>query len=389
MQNHSSLRASTVLTALIAATLTIALSGCSMWPFGSDDKLKPLPAVNGNAAVVINWQSNLGGKQSTSLTPAVSDGRVYAAHPSGIVASYDQTSGASAQNTSLALDKNTISGGVATFGGITVVGTRKGDVIALDKEGKTLWKAKTTSEVVAPAAITDTMVIALSGDGSIAGFDIKTGERKWILPRGLPALSVRSTAIPVATRGGVFVGTAQGKLLAIDAATGSIGWESIVATPKGTSELERLVDVVGRPVFDDKQVCAVAFQGRVACFDIAKGSLLWSREISSISGLSMDAKNLYVTDEKGIAHALDKSTGGTIWKQDVLAGRRATGAALMGAVYAVHDHLGNLHLIDPMTGKIVGRGLGESFAAESGLIPAGDSVLLQTKSGVVLSISAR
>ena len=40
-----------------------------------------------------------------------------------------------------------------------------------------------------------------------------------------------------------------------------------MALPRGATELERVADVMGNPVVDERQVCAVAYQGRVACFD--------------------------------------------------------------------------------------------------------------------------
>jgi len=30
-----------------------------------------------------------------------------------------------------------------------------------------------------------------------------------------------------------------------------------------------------------KQVCAIVFQGRIACYDVVQGSPMWNREISS------------------------------------------------------------------------------------------------------------
>ena len=65
---------------------------------------------------------------------------------------------------------------------------------------------RASSEVISPAAISENSVVVLGGDGAITSFDIKTGERKWRIQRVLPALTVRSTAIPAATRGAVFVG---------------------------------------------------------------------------------------------------------------------------------------------------------------------------------------
>jgi outer membrane protein assembly factor BamB len=46
-------------------------------------------------------------------------------------------------------------------------------------------------------------------------------------------------------------------------------------------------------------ICAAAFQGRVSCFDLGSGSLVWAREISSAAGLAIDSRYVYVSDDKG------------------------------------------------------------------------------------------
>ena len=339
--------------------------------------------------MVTGWQSALGGKQTSSLIPAVANGRVYAAHPGGAILVHDEKNGAVVGRFQIPAAKGSVSGGVAASKDMIVVGTNKAEVLALDMNGALLWSSKVGSEVIAPAAITDTTVVVLGGDGVVTALDVKTGERKWAIQRTLPALTVRSSAIPVSGRGAVFIGTPQGRLLAIDPATGAIGWEATVANPKGVSELERLVDVVGRPAMDAERICAAAYQGRVACFDLVRGTLLWSRDLSSLTGPLLDSKYVYAADEKGVLQAFDKTTGGTVWKQDVLAGRRATGTALMGDFVAVQDADGLIHLIERSTGRIAGRGLGEAFASDAGLVASGDGALLQTKSGQLAAVSAR
>ena len=374
---------------LLTVAMTLASCSSMSWFSSSDKKILPLPAVTGSASVTTGWQNALGGKQTSSLIPAVANGRVYAAHPSGTVIVADEKSGAVVGRFQVPSGKGTVSGGVAASADMIVVGTNKAEVVALDMNGALLWSAKVSSEVIAPAAITEAAVVILGGDGAITALDPKTGARKWIVQRPLPSLTVRSSAIPLAGRGAVFVGTAQGKLLAMDAANGAIGWEATVATPKGASELERLVDVVGRPALDTERICAAAYQGRVACFDLVRGTLLWSRDLSSLTGPLMDAKYVYISDEKGVAQAFDKTTGGTVWKQDVLAGRRATGTALIGDFLAIQDAEGTLHLVDRNSGRIAGRGLGDAFASDVGLVAGGDGAFVQTKSGQLAAVSAR
>lgn len=376
----------------VIGLLALALAGCSSmpsWLGGSEKKVLPLPAVTGNASAAVAWQAVVGGKQLSALQPAVFEGRVYVAHPGGALLVLDEKSGAVLSRLQMPAGKGSLSGGVAVGNQLIVVGTSKAEVVAFDFSGAVRWTSRAGSEVVSPAAIFDDAVLVVGGDGSIAALDPKNGERKWIVQRPLPALTVRSSAVPIAVRGAAFVGTAQGKLLAINPGNGNIGWEATVANPKGTSELERLIDVVGRPAVDTERVCAAAYQGRVACFDLVRGNLLWSRDLSSLTGPLLDARNVYVVDDKGVAQAFDKTTGGTLWKQDVLAGRRPTGTALIGGNFAIQDAEGTLHLVDRATGKIAGRGLGEAFISDVGLIASGDGALIQTRSGQIASVIAR
>ena len=85
--------------------------------------------------------------------------------------------------------------------------------------------------------------------------------------------SCATTPAASSRRGGLFAGTAGGHLLALDVVTGIVGWDATVANPKGATELERIADVTGLPLVLERDVCAVAYQGRVACFDLARGTL--------------------------------------------------------------------------------------------------------------------
>jgi len=49
---------------------------------------------------------------------------------------------------------------------------------------------------------------------------------------------------------------------------------------------------------DGREICAVAYQGRVACFETTTGNLIWARDISSIAGMAMDQRNVYISDDK-------------------------------------------------------------------------------------------
>jgi outer membrane protein assembly factor BamB len=175
----------------------------------------------------------------------------------------------------------------------------------------------------------------------------------------------------------------------MDVNTGLVGWDAAVANPKGATELERIADVTSMPLVLDKDACAIAYQGRLACFDIARGTLQWSRDISGLTNMTADGKNIYVTDDKGAVHALDRTTGASVWKQDLLAPRKIGGPQMVGDFVGLVDVQGYLHLLSPINGAYVGRLAtdGKPPTAQPELSLTG--ALWQSTGGTLFAVSAK
>lgn len=346
----------------------------------------PLPAYENTAVATVNWQVSLGAKGGANFAPAVLPQVIYASAPDGTIVSVDPASGR--LNWRIKADKP-LQAGVGASLAAVAVGTNKGDVLAFDSNGKALWQAKVSSEVAGPPKAAEGKILVWSIDGRIFAFAETDGSQKWVYQRLNPSLTVRRFVGGTFTRGGLFTGTAGGKLLALDVNNGTLGWEASVATPKGATELERIADVTSLPVVDAREVCAVAFQGRVACFELQRGTLLWSRDFSSLAGLAIDEEYLYLTDDKGAVQALDKTTGASVWKQDKLAARFPNGPARIGAYVGIVDGEGYLHLLDRRTGALVGRVATDGTAALSQPVSVGDAVIWQTAGGNLFSVGAK
>src|SRR5438270_459742 len=192
-------------------------------------------------------------------------------------------------------------------------------------------------------------------EGRIFGLDAKDGKRKWVFQRQTPALLLRSEAGVIAAGGDVVAGYPNGKLIALDLDDGKLTWEVTVSLPRGSTELERIADVAGLPVIDAGNICAAAFQGKIACFEIQTRNLLWSKDLSSALDLAHDAKNVYVIDDANKVHALDKASGASVWTQDKLAYRRLTAPVVAGSYVIVGDGFGYIHVLSVDNGEIVGR----------------------------------
>jgi outer membrane protein assembly factor BamB len=219
------------------------------------------------------WQVNVG-KGIPGLSPVIAPDAIYAAASDGTIVRVNPGSGQTVWRISAGTP---LSAGVGADAATVAVGTAKGDVLAFDSNGKARWQARVSSEVLSPPKVADGLVVVWSGDGRVFALSADDGKTKWVYQRNNPPLMVRNTSGGVISRGGLFTGTAGGKLLALDLATGTVAWEGNVATPKGATELERIADVTSLPVVDEQQACAVAFQGRIACFELLRGTLNWSR----------------------------------------------------------------------------------------------------------------
>ncbi|MFN3715541.1 MAG: outer membrane protein assembly factor BamB, partial [Thiobacillus sp.] len=259
------------------------------------------------------------------------------------------------------------------------------EVIALDlSSGQPRWKASLPSEVVGTMLVAGNMAIVRTGDGGIHGLDTADGSRKWLYSRNLPALTLRGSGGITLAGGVLYAGFPGGKLAALNPANGAQLWEATVALPRGATELERVADVMGNPAADDRQVCAVAYQGRVACFDRVTGALLWARDTSSNSGLAMDGQNVYVTDDKDAVTAYDKASGRAGWRQDKLARRQVTAPLALGNWIVVGDGQGYVHVLSTEDGRFLGRAKVDD-AVRTAPVDIGPGFVVQTGKGSVIA----
>jgi outer membrane protein assembly factor BamB len=141
------------------------------------------------------------------------------------------------------------------------------------------------------------------------------------------------------------------------------------------------------PVLEGNAVCAVAYQGRVACFDASSGSNLWSREMSSIAGLDMDSKQVYVTDAKGVMFALDKDSGASVWQLDKLVTRSPTRPLALGEFVIVADSQGLVHALRSDNGSLVGRTKTDGSAIRTDPVRSATGFVVQSVNGGIYAMA--
>lgn len=376
------------LVALMSASL---LGGCSAisktsdtvtgW-FGFGKKRAAAPAAlvdfTPKRQLTRAWSASSAEAGRGAFAPAVEGDAVYAAGESGRVVRINLQSGSEAWRADVG---KKLSAGVGVGSGLVVLGGSRGELIALDAaSGAKRWEIALTSVLVSPPLVVGDLVLARTGNGQVHGINVADGSRKWLYTRQLPALALQGIAALSVRNGLAYAGFPGGKLAAIQLANGTQAWEVSVSTPRGATELERVNDVVGTPALDEQRICAVTYQGRVACFDNRNGNLIWARETSSDAGLSMDETYVYVTDDKDAVTAYDKNTGRAAWRQDKLAYRQLTAPLPLGKYVAVVDLEGYVHLLSSEDGSFVARAQGDG-PARAAPIDIGPGFAVQSVKG--------
>jgi outer membrane protein assembly factor BamB len=231
------------------------------------------------------------------------------------------------------------------------------------------------------------MVLVRSIDNRVFALGIEDGKRRWVYQRAPASLIVRAPAGVVIAGELAFAGFPGGKLAALSMANGALRWEATVALPKGTTELERVSDVIGDPALQGREVCAAAYRGRVACFEAQTGRQLWARDVASLTGVSLDAGYAFVADHKGAVHAFERSSGRPVWKQEGLGFRQPSMPLPRGNAIVVGDFEGYVHFLARDSGNFIARYDSGGGPVRAAPVAFGDGLLVQTEDGGLFALS--
>lgn len=378
----------------IIAILTVAtgVSSCSL--FGDDDEEELEPTELTDIVTSINvrklWDVKIGDDAEflrIALQPAGDGNRIYAASRDGNVVALDPETGRQFWRSELDIE---LSAGPGVGEGLVVVGASDGYLIALDADsGAERWRANIVGETLAKPLIKDNLVVAITIDNRLRAVSAFDGSERWIVEQATPRLTVRGSATPIAVGSTVIAGFDNGRLAAVNLASGDTEWEAMLSPPSGRSDLERLADVDGMISVVGQDIYAAGYQGNVAAVASESGQLLWSRDVSSHEGVSADWNNLYTVTEEGSVVALTRRNGDETWRQNSLIRREPTLPVAFNTTVAVGDFEGYLHFFSNFDGEAVARVRFGSKAISNDPVVVANRLYVQSDSGSVAAFAVR
>lgn len=296
-------------------------------------------------------------------TPAVEDGRVYAASVRGTLYAVGAASGEKLWEEATAVDKDGVQRGRMYFPAAAVdrgvvyqgYGTRAGSrLMALDgATGETRWDVALENDqfIAATPAFHDGKLYVVAGSRYLYALDAETGGVLW---RKQPTRASWSHSVASLADGRIFVGFRTGILTALDGATGGTLW-TYQSPDSARSDLA--YDIYepitpSSPAVSNGVVYMGFPDGYVSAHRAASGERLWSYRTRGgvMSSPAVSGDVVYVGSNDGNLYALDADTGVERWSFEIGAWV-ASSPAVSGNALIVGAFDGNLYAFTGRPGE--------------------------------------
>ena len=366
--------AAPVLRAGAAIVLAATLAACS-----STSKPKPaeLPANVALLGVRQAWNIKVPAV-AFPLQTNVSGDTVTVASADGTVVAIDARTGAESWRASVGAP---LTAGVGSDGSMAAVVTNKNELVAL-QGGKVLWRQQLTAETFTAPLVAGRRVFVQTADRTTSAFDGQSGRRLWVQQRTAENLVLKKPGVLIAV-GDTLVTGIGGRLVGINPANGSSRWESPIAAPRGTNDVERLVDLTGSVSRVGDIVCARAYYANVGCVDATRGALVWSKPAVGAEGVTGDGSLVFGTESNGNVMAWRRADGERAWQSDRLKYRELTAPLAAGRSVIFGDSTGLLHFVSREDGAPLNRLTVDGSAIAAAPVLAANTVVVVTRNGGV------
>ena len=363
----------TARAAIFCIASFILLSACS------GNSKRPQPADLGASTPLIGvkqaWTNRIG-EVPPGATPAVAGNSVFVAAADGTVAALEAGTGRDLWRASLGTPLAT---GVGSDGKFAAVVSRSNEVITLDG-GKEIWRAKLPAQAYTAPFVAGGRVFVLAADRSVSAFDAVTGGKLWSQQRPGEPLVLRQPGSILAVGDTLVVGL-SGRLVGLNPGNGSIRWDAPIASPRGTNDVERLVDLVGRTSRVGDTVCARAFQAAVGCVNAARGALLWNRPANGAEGLHGDDRLVVGVETDGKVIAWRRADGERAWTSERLQNRTLSAPLMVGRSVVIGDSTGLVHMLSREDGSPLTRLSTDNSGIAASPVLAGQTLVVVTRNG--------
>lgn len=160
-------------------------------------------------------------------------------------------------------------------------------------------------------------------------------------------------------------------------------WQQPIGSPKGSTEIDRLVDVDASPVIAGERLFAVGYNGNLVSIDLRTGQPAWKRSYSSANNFIVAGNQVYLITDKDHVVAVDARSGTEIWQNKDLEYRLLSSPVVIDGSVVVGDSEGYLHWLDPYTGEFTAQQKIDDSGIAIPPVKVSDGYLVVTRDGQI------
>jgi outer membrane protein assembly factor BamB len=199
------------------------------------------------------------------------------------------------------------------------------------------WSYTTGGPVNSSPAVASGTVYIGSGDGNVYALNAATGALDWSYTTGGPVDSS-----PAVASGTVYIGSGDGNVYALNAATGALDWSYTTGGPVDSS-----------PAVASGTLYVVSQDGNLYALSAASGALDWSYATGGPGDSSPAVADglVYIGTSEHV-DALSAATGAAAWTYDLSFSASLSSAAVANGVVYIGDNEQNMYALKATTGAV-------------------------------------
>lgn len=242
-------------------------------------------------------------------------------------------------------------------GGAVILGSDDGNIYSLDRaSGEKKWQFAAGSMVRSRGVICDGNVLFTGDDGALHALDAAVGTPVWKADLGSGDISRRLpdpgppydydylTSSPVCAGDAVYIGSADGHIYSVEAATGAVRWKFKTGGR-----------VRSTPLVHEGRVYAGSWDHHLYCLGAESGDEIWKFDTGGIvqGSPAYGAGNIFIGSRNPKIFAVDAETGEPAWEFVHEDGSWVESSAVYvdGTVYIGSSDSLVLQALDPATGS--------------------------------------
>lgn len=305
------------------------------------------------------------------------------------VTSYDVNTGKRAWSTPITVKgakAGAPGGGVATDGRAVYVASSLRVLKALDLvTGKEIWSANLADPARSAPTVADGRVYVVSAAGVVSAHSTDSGAELWRYASPVQSGGLLTVTSPAVSGNLVMVPFSSGELVAIDASNGAVQWSASLLSAQPVSALSSLNDVAARPVIAGSTVYAGSVAGRLIAIQASSGTKIWEQSIPTAYAPVAAGNGVFVLGLSGDLYAFDNASGEVRWSVSLPKDKERTvwaGPALANSsLWLVSNH-GTLVSVDAGTGLVVSQQDLKDGSALSPIVADGKLIVTSLSGGL-------